>query len=162
MNHDYTPGSQAMATAQRPLDDARSVEGTVRTRVRYAETDQMGVVYHANYLVWCELGRTELMRELGYPYAEIERSGIRLAVADATLRYARAARYDDAIRISTRVAAAKSRTITFAYEVWREEPGRPELLCTATTRLIAIDADGAPCRLPTDLIRRFRDTVDAD
>jgi acyl-CoA thioester hydrolase len=59
-------------------------------RVRYAETDQMGVVYHANYLVWCEIGRTELMRELGYAYADIERGGIRLAVAEASLRYARA------------------------------------------------------------------------
>jgi acyl-CoA thioester hydrolase len=135
-----------------------TAEGVVRTRVRYAETDQMGVVYHANYLVWCELGRTELMRELGYAYADIERSGIRLAVAEAALRYARAARYDDAIRVVTRLLAVQSRTITFGYEVWKgEEAG--ELLATASTKLIAIDHSGAPTRLPPELLQRFRETA---
>jgi acyl-CoA thioester hydrolase len=134
------------------------VTGTVRTRVRYAETDQMGVVYHANYLVWCELGRTELMRELGYAYADVEASGIRLAVAEASVRYSRAARYDDPIRVTTRILAAQSRTITFGYEVWKDvETG--ELLATATTKLVAIDHDGAPRRLPEDLIRIFRDVA---
>lgn len=132
------------------------VTGTVRTRVRYAETDQMGVVYHANYLVWCEMGRTELMRDLGFAYADVERAGIRLAVADASVRYSRAARYDDAIRVTTSILAAQSRTITFRYEVWKDsEPG--ELLATATTKLVAIDHAGAPRRLPEDLIRKFRD-----
>lgn len=133
-----------------------SHEGVIRTRVRYAETDQMGVVYHANYLVWCEMGRTELMRGLGFAYADVERAGIRLAVADAAVRYVRAARYDDAIRIGTRVEAVQSRTITFAYEVWREGP-QPELLATATTRLIAIDETASPRRLPADLIATFRE-----
>lgn len=132
------------------------VTGTVRTRVRYAETDQMGVVYHANYLVWCEMGRTELMRDLGFAYADVERAGIRLAVADASVRYSRAARYDDAIRVTTSILAAQSRTITFRYEVWKDsQPG--ELLATATTKLVAIDHAGAPRRLPEDLIRKFRD-----
>ncbi|HUF49270.1 MAG TPA: thioesterase family protein [Longimicrobiales bacterium] len=130
--------------------------GIVRFRVRYAETDQMGVVYHANYLVWCEIGRTELMRELGYAYADIERAGIRLAVAELSIRYARAAHYDDEIRITTRVAAAQSRTITFGYDVARDTAGGAELLATATTTLIAIDERGAPRRLPSDLIERFR------
>jgi acyl-CoA thioester hydrolase len=133
----------------------RDFEGSVRFRVRYSETDQMGIVYHANYLPWCEIGRTELMRELGFPYAEIERSGIRLAVAEASLRYAQAARYDDDIRVITRVAATQSRTITFAYEVHREGPS-PQLLATATTRLIAIDSNGSPRRLPDDLLQKFR------
>jgi acyl-CoA thioester hydrolase len=133
------------------------VEGETRTRVRYAETDQMGVAYHANYLVWCELGRTELMRTLGYAYAGIEQAGIRLAVAEASLRYARAARYDDDIRIMTRIESVKSRTVSFAYEVWREDEAGDELLATAATKLIAIDAAGAPTRLPDALIRRFRD-----
>lgn len=132
------------------------VTGTVRTRVRYAETDQMGVVYHANYLVWCEMGRTELMRELGYAYADVERAGIRLAVAEASVRYSRAARYDDAIRVTTTIVAAQSRTITFRYEVWKDsEPA--EQLATAMTKLVAIDHAGAPRRLPEDLIRKFRE-----
>jgi acyl-CoA thioester hydrolase len=129
-------------------------EGTVRFRVRYAETDQMGVVYHANYLVWCEIGRTELMRELGFAYADVEKAGIRLAVAEVAVRYGRAAVYDDDIRVVTRVAAAQSRTITFAYQVFRDADGT--LLASATTRLIAIDKDNVPRRLPADLLQRFR------
>ena len=133
--------------------------GVVRLRVRYAETDQMGIVYHANYLVWCEIGRTELMRELGFAYADIERAGIRLAVAEASIRYGQAARYDDAVRITTRVLAAQSRTITFAYEVVREQEDGDVLLATAATKLIAIDEDGSPRRLPPEIIQRFRDAA---
>jgi acyl-CoA thioester hydrolase len=133
------------------------MEGSVRLRVRYAETDQMGVVYHANYLVWCEIGRTELMRQLGFPYADVEAAGVRLAVADASLRYSQSARYDDPILVRTRVQAAQSRTITFAYEMYREgDDGGAELLASATTRLIALDQAGRPRRLPADLLDRVR------
>jgi acyl-CoA thioester hydrolase len=135
----------------------REREGTISVRVRYAETDQMGVVYHANYLVWCEIGRTELMRELGFPYAAVESTGIRLAVAEAAVRYAHAARYDDPIRVVTRVAAAQSRTITFAYEIYRDD-NPAQLLATATTKLIAIDERGLPRRLPPALLQRFRES----
>ena len=135
------------------------MEGTTRLRVRYGETDQMGFVYHPNYLVWCEVGRTELMRELGYPYAAIEQAGIRLAVAEASLRYARAARYDDPIRVVTRVADARSRTVTFHYEIFRDDDREPELLVTAATTLIAIDEAGASRRLPPELLQRFRDST---
>ncbi|HSJ24073.1 MAG TPA: thioesterase family protein [Longimicrobiales bacterium] len=131
-------------------------EGEIRLRVRYAETDQMGVVYHANYLVWCEIGRTELMRQLGFAYADVEASGVMLAVADASVRYGRAARYDDAILVRTRVAAVQSRTITFDYTILKESDGEPEPLATASTRLIAIDRSGATRRLPADLLERFR------
>jgi acyl-CoA thioester hydrolase len=147
-----------------------ATEAEVRFRVRYAETDQMGVVYHANYLVWCEIGRTELMRHLGFAYADVEASGIRLAVAEASVRYGRAARYDDAILVRTRVAAAQSRTITFAYEVLREAYGgghpaplnAPERLATASTKLIAIDERGTPRRLPENLLEIFRDHASPD
>jgi acyl-CoA thioester hydrolase len=132
-------------------------EGSVRLRVRYAETDQMGVVYHANYLVWCEIGRTELMRQLGFAYADLERSGIRLAVADAALRYAQAARYDDPILVVTRLEAAQSRTVTFRYDIYREDDDAPRLLATCTTRLIALDERGATRRLPADILERFRE-----
>jgi acyl-CoA thioester hydrolase len=128
--------------------------GVTRLRVRYGETDQMGFVYHPNYLVWCEIGRTELMRELGFAYADIERSGIRLAVAEASLRYARAARYDESITIVTRIDSVQSRTVTFAYEIYRDDTPA-ELLATATTKLISIDEAGSPRRLPPDLLQRF-------
>src|SRR5690606_37395627 len=88
-------------------------------RVRYSETDQMGVVYHANYLVWCEIARTELIRRRGAPYAELERQGIFLAVADATVRYHAPARYDDMIRAVSWVEDVRSRTVTFGYRILR-------------------------------------------
>lgn len=134
-------------------------EGVVRLKVRYSETDQMGIVHHPQYLVWCEIGRIELMRELGYAYADIERDGTLLAVAEASLRYARAARYDDDIRIVTRIDAVQSRTVTFSYRVLREHETDLELLATAVTKLIAIDRTGASKRLPPELLQRFRDTT---
>jgi acyl-CoA thioester hydrolase len=132
--------------------------GHVRFRVRYAETDQMGVVYHANYLVWCEIGRTELMRQFGYPYAALEESGVRLAVAEATVRYREAARYDDPILVVTRLTAARSRAVTFEYEILRDGGnGEPRPLASASTTLVPIDERGASRRLPDELLERFRD-----
>jgi acyl-CoA thioester hydrolase len=132
-------------------------EGIVRFKVRYSETDQMGIVYHPNYLVWCEIGRTELMRELGCSYADVERNGTLLAVAEASIRYGRAARYDDCIRVVTRIDAVQSRVVTFSYRVLRDEGDASVLLATATTRLVAMDAAGASKRLPHDLLRRLRE-----
>jgi acyl-CoA thioester hydrolase len=124
-------------------------------RVRYGETDQMGVAYHANYLVWCEVGRTDFIRTLGITYAEIERQGSFLAVAAADLRYAAAARYDDLIHVETWLQSVKSRTLTFAYEIHRRHPD-PALLASARTTLIALDPHGRPRRLPDELLQRFR------
>src|SRR6266508_438210 len=90
-------------------------ESTIELRVRYAETDQMGVVYHANYLVWCEIGRTDFIRDLGTPYAELERSNVSLAVVEASLRFHAGARYDDMIRVTTTLRDARSRMISFDY-----------------------------------------------
>jgi acyl-CoA thioester hydrolase len=118
----------------------------------------MGLVYHANYLAWCEIGRTELMRSLGLAYADVERSGTLLAVAEATIRYARGARYDDAIRVVTCIDAVQSRTITFGYQVFREQEDALELLATAITKLIAIDPRGTTKRLPPELLQRFRES----
>src|SRR5437870_12750818 len=84
-------------------------------RVRYAETDQMGVVYHTNYLIWCEMGRTDFIRARGMSYGEIEKAGVGLAVADLTARYHGAARYEDLVRVRTALAGFKSRAITFDY-----------------------------------------------
>lgn len=126
------------------------------TRVRYAETDQMGVVYHSNYLIWCEIGRTDYLRELGTTYADLEKQGLRLAVADAQLRYHASARYDDLVQIETWIERAQSRALTFGYEIFRIEPAPRQRLVTASTRLIALDAAGSLCTLPPDLLELFR------
>jgi acyl-CoA thioester hydrolase len=122
-------------------------------RVRYAETDQMGVVYHANYLVWCEVARTELIRRRFLPYAEIERQGMMLAVADAAIRYHAPARYDDLVRVEAWISLMRSRTVTFEYRILRIADGRPpERLATVTTTLVGLDRDSRPTKLPADLV----------
>jgi acyl-CoA thioester hydrolase len=143
-------------TATQPMMHDRVA--SIEFRVRYAETDQMGVVYHANYLVWCELGRTELIRQRGTPYAELERQGVVLAVADASVRYHAAARYDDLIRVEAWIDQLRSRTITFAYRVLRVDDGEAvEKLATASTTLICLDRSSRPMKVPADLIRRLQD-----
>lgn len=119
-------------------------------RVRYAETDQMGVVYHANYLIWCEVGRTEFIRvACGMPYAEIERLGVGLAVSDAALRFHAPARYDDLIRVTTTLGAVRSRTIAFEYLITRASDGAR--LVTASTTLVGVDRTGRTVSLPSSL-----------
>lgn len=118
-------------------------------RVRYAETDQMGVVYHANYLVWCEIGRTDFIRANGRAYAELEQDGVRLAVSDAALRYHGSARYDDAILVYTRLVDVRSRSITFAYRI--REAVEDRLLVSATTSLISLDSEGRLLAMPPDM-----------
>lgn len=127
---------------------------TSTLRVRYGETDQMGVAYHANYLVWCEIGRTDYMRELGTPYAELERQGHLLAVAEANVRYRASAHYDDVVRVITTVESARSRAITFAYDIERVEPD-PTPLARARTTLVSIDRDGRPRTLPAAVLDLF-------
>jgi|SRR5579863_316926 acyl-CoA thioester hydrolase len=122
-------------------------------RVRYAETDQMGVVYHANYLIWCECGRTEYIREAGTPYAQLERDGVSLAVVDATMRCHAPARYDELIRIETSLTEVRSRTLTFDYLITRAETG--ERLVSATTVLASIDSQGRITSLPSAVRDRF-------
>ena len=132
---------------------------TSRVRVRYGETDQMGVAYHAHYLVWCEIGRTDLIRTLGPSYAAIEEQGVRLAVAEATLRYAAPARYDDELRVETRLERAQSRLVTFSYRILLEQPagsGEPgTLLATATTVLVSIDHAGRTRAMPAHVRAAF-------
>lgn len=117
-------------------------------RVRYAETDQMGVVYHANYLVWCEVGRTDLLRTLGKSYSEVEKSGLVLAVAEASLRFKRAARYDELIRVVTKVRSVRSRAVTFDYEIFHDSGTH---LVSASTVLVSIGPDGRSVVLPSEL-----------
>ena len=121
----------------------------VEIRVRYGETDQMGIVYHPNYLVWCEIGRTEHIRALGTSYRDMERAGIKLAVAEAAVRYHAPARYDDRVRVETTVERVGSRMIAFAYSIANADSG--ERLATARTTLIAIDAAGRVVAMPQAL-----------
>ncbi|MGQ0767477.1 MAG: acyl-CoA thioesterase [Gemmatimonadota bacterium] len=121
------------------------MKGEVSLRVRYAETDQMGVVYHSEYLVWCEIGRTELIRSAGLPYADMERAGVRLAVTEAVVRYHSGARYDDLIIVETRLSEVRSRGVTFDYVISEAETRRR--LVSAQTRLVAIDSAGRPAAL---------------
>jgi acyl-CoA thioester hydrolase len=116
-------------------------------RVRYAETDQMGVVYHANYLIWFEVGRVELMRALGVEYKKMEiDDDCHIVVADAHCRYERSARYDEVVRIRTRIAESRNRIVKFAYEVFRDADS--ELLATGDTTHIICGRNGRPKLLP--------------
>ncbi len=125
------------------------VASEIEFLVRYAETDQMRVVYHANYLVWCEMGRTDLIRKLGTSYADLEQQGIKLAVVDAALRYHSAAKYDDRIRVTTVLGEARSRSVTFNYTIENADTGAK--LVTATTRLASLSGDGRLVALPPHL-----------
>jgi len=118
----------------------------IELRVRYAETDQMGVAHHAAYLVWCEQARTDHMRALGVSYRDMERGGIRLPVVEATLRYRAAARYDDLVRVHCWVREIASRRVGFGYAVERADDDL--LLATAHTALIAVDSTHALTRIP--------------
>jgi acyl-CoA thioester hydrolase len=118
-------------------------------RVRYSETDQMQVVYHANYLVWCEMGRTEFIRAVWAPYAELERAGVGLAVVEAHLTFHAAARYDNLIRVTTTLREIKSRTVTFAYLIVDAESG--QRFVTASTTLVGFTPEGKVTKLPADL-----------
>ena len=123
--------------------------GSVEIRVRYAETDQMGRAHHGNHLIWCELGRTALMREHGVSYAEMERDGFLLPVARAEVGYRGAVRYDDLVRIETRVERVRSRDILFGYTISKAEDGSP--VAKARTLLVSTDAAGRPTRLPSGI-----------
>ena len=118
-----------------------------KVRVRYAETDQMGVVYHANFLIWFEVGRVELMRALGVEYKKMEKEDdCRIVVADVHCRYHDSARYDEDLRIRTRITESKNRVIVFSYEVIRDEDGK--VLANGETTHVICGSNGRPKLLP--------------
>ena len=125
----------------------------VRLRVRYADTDRMGVVYYANYLVWFEVARTEWLRDTGVSYRQLEEEGVSLPVIEAHCEYRQPARYDDEVEIRTRATLLTPVRIRFDYEVWMS--GRPAAAAVGHTVHAALDATGRPCRLPG----RVRDLV---
>ena len=125
-----------------------------RVRVRYAETDQMGVVYYANYLVWMEVGRVEYCKSAGFNYRDMEaEDGVMLAVAEARCRYAFPARFDDEVIVRTWIAEANSRMVTFGYEMLLANDGKK--LALGETRHIFCSRDLKPCRMPKKYRQKF-------
>lgn len=115
-------------------------------RVRYAETDAMGVAHHTSYLVWFEVGRTEYTRAVGLPYRDVEEDGVRLVVVEASCRFHRPARYDDLVVIRTTVREVTKATLTFGYEVYLK--GVRALLAEGHTVHAATDLGGRVQRIP--------------
>ena len=128
--------------------------GATTVRVRYAETDQMRVVYHANYFVWFEVGRTDLLRQLGWSYREMEHAGFQLPVVEAHCHYMRPARYDDEIEIRTSGRLVSAVRVAFEYQAVRKSDG----VVTATGRTLhaAVTPEGRPCRLPPRVRELFQ------
>ena len=126
-----------------------------RVRVRYAETDQMGVAYHANHLVWMEIGRVEYCRAAGIRYKEMEEvDGILIAVVEVQCRYKYPARYDDEVIIATRVVKLGTRGMEFGYELIAAESGRG--IAEGSTRHLFCDRSLRPVRLPGKYVELFR------
>ena len=138
----------------------RRVIAAITLRVNYSETDQMGVVYHANYLIWFDRARTELMRETGVTYKELEQQGVYLAVSEVSVRYRAAARCDELVRVRCWVRELASRRVTFGYAVDRAETG--ELLATGATALVSLTHQHTLTRIPPhvfDLLTPIADPV---
>jgi acyl-CoA thioester hydrolase len=122
-------------------------------RVRYAETDAQGVVYHANYLIYMEVARSSLTRARGLPYQELEARGINLLVAEAKLRYKASAAYDDPLTVSIRVKELRGKIVRFAYCIRHEESGK--LLVTGETTHVCVGPDLRPMTIPPEVERAF-------
>ena len=124
-----------------------------RVRVRYAETDQMGVVYHSNYLIWFEVGRVEFIRQLGLNYKQMEEDGCGIAVVDLHVRYKAPARYDDELVIETRMLAARGVVVKFGYRILRVRDR--VLLCEGQTTHVCVGKDMKKMCLPPKYAERF-------
>ncbi|MBI1740811.1 MAG: acyl-CoA thioesterase [Acidobacteriales bacterium] len=129
-----------------------------RIRVRYAETDQMGIVYHSNHFIWFEVGRVELLRQFGFTYKEMERQDdCHIAVVDARCRYRAPVLYDDEVLVRTYLKNVREKLIHFGYELVRAGSG--ELLAEGETTHIVADAQMKPRALPEKYMKVFRDVV---
>ena len=133
----------------------------VTIRVRYAETDQMGVVYHANHFVWFEVGRVEFFRQLGFSYKDMEQQyGCHIAVVDARCRYKAPARYDDEVVVRTQLKNARESMVHFAYELVRASDG--VLLAEGETMHVVIDREMKKTPIPEKYMRIFRDVIHSE
>lgn len=121
---------------------------TIEEQVRYAETDRMRVVHHSAYLYWLEIGRTSLLADAGYPYHELEASGVLFPVIEYQCRLVGSADYGDRVRVDTCIESLRSRTVRFAYEIHN----RGTLIATAMTMHVAVDHNHKPRRMPESLV----------
>ena len=137
---------------------AASAVNETRVRVRYAETDQMGVVYHSNHFIYFEVGRVEMLRQLGFHYKDMEREdGCFMAVIDARCRYKAAVLYDDEVLVRTYLKNVRERMVHFAYELLRVSTG--ELLAEGETTHIVADRNMKPRALPEKYMKLFREAI---
>jgi acyl-CoA thioester hydrolase len=126
----------------------------IEIRVTYAETDAMGIVYYANYLRWFEMGRTEFIRHLGFPYKKLEEEGIYLPVSEVFCKYLVSAKYDDLLTIETSLDFLRRASIQFRYRIFREEDGKE--LVTGKTLHAFLDREGKITRIPQPLKERLQ------
>ncbi|MGA7402564.1 MAG: thioesterase family protein [Candidatus Sulfotelmatobacter sp.] len=132
-----------------------------RLRVRYAETDQMGVVYHSNHFIWFEVGRVELLRQLGFSYRDMETNDNRfIAVVEAKCRYRAPIRYDEEVLVRTELLNVRDSVVRFGYELWREDDDA--LLAEGETTHIVTDAEMKVAALPEKYLKVFRAAVGKD
>ena len=132
--------------------------GEVKIRVRYAETDQMGIVYHANYFVWFEVGRVEFFRQLGFSYKDMEQEdGCHIAVVDARCRYKAPARYDDEVMVRTSLKNVRESLVHFGYELVRAADSL--LLAEGETTHVVIDREMKKVAIPDKYMRVFKEAV---
>jgi acyl-CoA thioester hydrolase len=142
----------------RAADNNHPMISETRVRVRYAETDQMGVVYHSNYFIWFEIGRVELIRQLGFAYRDMEQGdGLFIAVVDARCRYKAPARYDDEVIVRTHLTNVRESVVHFGYELVRANDD--ELLAEGETTHIVTDAQMKTTPLPKKYLKAFREAA---
>jgi acyl-CoA thioester hydrolase len=140
----------------RKIEDVKTkISGETKLRVRYAETDKMGVVYHSNFLIWFEVGRVELLRQLGFQYKEMEQQdNCHIPVVDLRVRYKAPAQYDDEIVVRTELKRVSSSLLHFSYEVFREADRT--LLATGETMHIVVDSKLVRTSLPEKYMNAFK------
>lgn len=141
--------------SERNKESLFMIQNTLPIRVRYADTDKMGVSYYANYFKWFEAGRTEMLRDTGLPYAEIEKEGVALPVTEAHCKYRKPARYDELIRVISRLKEFPRASLRIDYEVFNETG---ELIAEGYTMHAFINAAGKPVKPPRiflETLRRF-------
>jgi len=140
----------------RKIEDVKTkISGETKLRVRYAETDKMGVVYHSNFLIWFEVGRVELLRQLGFQYKEMEQQdNCHLPVVDLRIRYKAPAQYDDEIVVRTGIKRASASLLHFTYEILRE--GDRMLLATGESMHIVVDDKLVRTSLPEKYMNAFK------
>jgi acyl-CoA thioester hydrolase len=148
------PGSKGRESSYK---NAVAAYVDVSVRVRYADTDRMGIVYHGTYPQYFEIGRSEFMREKGFTYRQFEEMGYHLVVTGIDIKYHNAATYDDLIFVRTSISDVKSRGLTFHYEIFKDDA----IIVVGHTKHICVDGGKKPVRIPSDVMEIFRNASSA-